>query len=74
MSDLGFNIWGVITSTLGLLALLPFAWLYTQLPSRQLRSLERLVHETETMFRKGLEDGLHTHEEDLYRFHTSIWA
>lgn len=74
MSDLGFNIWGVITSTLGLSALLPFAWLYTQLPSRQLRSLERFMYETEKMFRKGLEDGFHTQKEDLYRFHSSIWA
>lgn len=73
MSDLGFNIWGVVTNTLSLLALLPFAWIYTQFPTRKLRSLERFMDETEGLFRKGQDEGLHTNEEELRQFHTAIW-
>lgn len=74
MSDASvfYNIWGVVTGTLGLLGLLRLAWIYTQLPSRKLCAVERLLEETETTFTKGLDDGLHTCSAELFRLHSAI--
>ncbi|EIW54125.1 uncharacterized protein TRAVEDRAFT_23324 [Trametes versicolor FP-101664 SS1] len=74
MSDSGYNIWSVVSSVLGLLGLIRLAWIYTQLPSRKFRALERLMAETEGMFRKGLDDGLYTCETDLCKLHSSFLA
>ncbi|KAI0828173.1 hypothetical protein BC628DRAFT_97751 [Trametes gibbosa] len=74
MSDLGFNIWGVVTGAIGLLSLLPAAWIYSQFPSRKLRVLELIMDDTVALFSKGLEAGLHTHKDDLHVFSSSIWV
>ncbi|KAI0351965.1 hypothetical protein OH77DRAFT_1428990 [Trametes cingulata] len=77
MSDQGYNISGVVAGALGiLLALLPlfFAWLSYQMPSAKLRVLQDLMAETESIFRKSLEDGVLTCDDDLYQITTSIWS
>ncbi|KAI0634042.1 hypothetical protein C8Q77DRAFT_724095 [Trametes polyzona] len=73
MSDEEYNIYGVITGTIGLLGLLNIAWIYTRLPTRKLDSVQNFLGWTEAQLNKGLERGLHTNENDLRHFHVRIW-
>ncbi|KAI0365100.1 hypothetical protein BV20DRAFT_973677 [Pilatotrama ljubarskyi] len=76
MSDTGYNIWGVVAGAIGTLGLLPllFAWLPSQMPSAKLRVLLEIMGETDALFRKALEDGILTSEDDLHKFYSGIWA
>lgn len=75
MSDLGFNVWGVVAGAISLFSLLPAsAWIYSQFPSRKLSILEGVRDETVMLFRKGLIDGLHTHIDDIHMFCAKMWA
>ncbi|KAI0634045.1 hypothetical protein C8Q77DRAFT_1109577 [Trametes polyzona] len=74
MSDDGYNIYGVITGTLGLVALFNLTWIYTQLPWRKLAALQSFMDRTEATFYKGLGQALHTQEEDLCHFYNTIWS
>ncbi|KAH9847023.1 hypothetical protein C2E23DRAFT_534061 [Lenzites betulinus] len=58
MSDLGFNVWGVVAGAISL----------------KLFILEGVREETVMLFSKGMKDGLHTHMDDLYTFCSRIWA
>ncbi|KAI0822399.1 hypothetical protein BC628DRAFT_1364521 [Trametes gibbosa] len=57
MSDIGYDVWGVITGTLGLLGMLPTAWIYTQFPSRRLRALEASMREIKSSSTRTLTRG-----------------
>ncbi|KAI0824563.1 hypothetical protein BC628DRAFT_1420009 [Trametes gibbosa] len=73
MSDIGFNIWGVITGTLGVLSL-PAALIYDRFPSRKVRAVERFMVETTALFDRDFNDGLHTDDTELLRFCKKIWS
>ncbi|KAI0824560.1 hypothetical protein BC628DRAFT_1378351, partial [Trametes gibbosa] len=73
MSDIGFNIWGVITGTLGILSL-PAALIYARFPSRKIRAVEKFMEETTALFYRDFNEGLHTDDAELHQFCDSIWS
>lgn len=68
MSDLFWNVWGVVTAAVGiLLALLPFfsVWIYRRLPHKTFLGLDALMEETKRLFSISLREKLITDEGDL---------
>ncbi|KAI0824585.1 hypothetical protein BC628DRAFT_1378497 [Trametes gibbosa] len=72
MSAIGYDVWGVITGTLGLLGMLPTAWIYTQFPSRRLRALEASMREIKSLFYQDLDEGLHSQAGEVAQFYDII--
>ncbi|KAI0824579.1 hypothetical protein BC628DRAFT_1503578 [Trametes gibbosa] len=70
MSDTGYNIWVVITGTLGVLSLPAYA----RFPSRKICAVEKFMEETATLFYRDLNEGLHTNDRDLCQFFEKIWS
>ncbi|KAI0669477.1 hypothetical protein C8Q78DRAFT_1154828 [Trametes maxima] len=70
MSDLGYNVWGVIAGVIGTVALIPvfIAWFNTRLPSARITPLVELLREVEELFSAALREGLFTSQEDLHQF------
>ncbi|KAI8968723.1 hypothetical protein BD414DRAFT_582068 [Trametes punicea] len=67
MSDLGYNVWGVIASVIGILALVPafLAWLQTRLPTTIMPGLIEVHRETQELFSSALREGLIIDPNDL---------
>ncbi|KAI0669513.1 hypothetical protein C8Q78DRAFT_1040330 [Trametes maxima] len=74
MSDLGYNVWGVVAGVIGTVALVPviIAWFRTRLPSAKLPRLMSLMREAQQVFLDSINQGLLTKESDLYHFHLNI--
>ncbi|CDO69427.1 hypothetical protein BN946_scf184791.g22 [Trametes cinnabarina] len=75
MSDLGFNVWGSITGVIGLVTGLPAlaCWLYSQMPTYNMRILDQLLAETEVVFDSAIKGGLLHGGNGLHRFNLKIW-
>lgn len=60
MSDLGYNVWGVVASVLGTLGLIPVLYdlMKRRMPTERLRRLEADLKTTEDMLNNGVEEGL----------------
>lgn len=67
MSDLGFNIWGVVAGVIGTVALVPvfLAWLRTRVPTKRFPALRDLLKETQDLFKTVVQEGLITDEDEL---------
>ncbi|KAI0669518.1 hypothetical protein C8Q78DRAFT_1040358 [Trametes maxima] len=76
MSDLGYNVWGVVAGIIGTVAVIPALafWLLGPLPTAKLTILEALLEDTTKMFREAIEEGLIYREDDLRRFHAWFWT
>ncbi|KAI0669511.1 hypothetical protein C8Q78DRAFT_181482 [Trametes maxima] len=76
MSEIGFNVWGVVASVIGTVALIPplAMWIIHCLPTAKLRVVDKLLKETEREFHAALADGLIRREVDLHRFHNWLWS
>ena len=74
MSDLGFNVWGVITGVIGTLTIIPafLAFLHTRLPTSLLPAVIKQDKETRTLFDTALRKGLITDEGDIYEFKINL--
>ncbi|KAH9888335.1 hypothetical protein C8Q73DRAFT_668257 [Cubamyces lactineus] len=75
MSDLAFNVWGVVAGVIGLFALIPafLTWLQTRLPTARLPHLIASFIETERLFAAAIRDGLFTNENDLF-YAAETWS
>ncbi|EIW54132.1 uncharacterized protein TRAVEDRAFT_74389 [Trametes versicolor FP-101664 SS1] len=75
MSDLAFNIWGVIASVIGtILALLPLftLWVRPRLPSATILDLCAVLKETKALFSAALDEGLITDEHEIRQIRLSM--
>ncbi|KAH9847017.1 hypothetical protein C2E23DRAFT_533831 [Lenzites betulinus] len=72
-SDEGFNIWGVVSGALGVLALLRLAWICSQFPSRKLHAVETLMNQTRDRFWRDYKEGLYSDERLLTEFNLRFW-
>ncbi|KAI0629618.1 hypothetical protein C8Q77DRAFT_1141420 [Trametes polyzona] len=65
MSDLGFNIWGVVASVLGTIALVPIIWaaIKSEMPTQNMLQLEADMKITDDMLKEGVNEGLLNPEE-----------
>ncbi|KAJ2965628.1 hypothetical protein NUW54_g14056 [Trametes sanguinea] len=73
-SDLGFNIWGVISSVLGTIALTPvfIGWLKPRLPTSLITGVVEIYKETQDIFITALRDGLITDADELHHFKDNL--
>ncbi|KAI0819188.1 hypothetical protein BC628DRAFT_1423985 [Trametes gibbosa] len=66
MSDLGWNVWSVVSGVLGIV-LTPIAsfviWMHTRLPSKKLPALIAIFEETEALFDQARREGILTDQE-----------
>ncbi|KAI0657810.1 hypothetical protein C8Q70DRAFT_1055575 [Cubamyces menziesii] len=77
MSDLAFNVWGVVTGVIGTLAvIIPvfLAWLRTRLPSNNLPQLIDAYKDVLELFTAAVRDGLFPDEDELHRYNVNIWT
>lgn len=51
-----------------------YGWFSRRLPSARMHVLERLLVETEGLFRSALEDGLLSDDHGLELLHSQIWS
>ncbi|KAL1945411.1 hypothetical protein VTO73DRAFT_2262 [Trametes versicolor] len=75
MSDLGWNIWGVVGGVIGtILAVVPLVlvWLRVRLPSKKLPSLLAVLEETKELFAKAVRAGALTDEQEIQQIEFSI--
>ncbi|KAJ2986032.1 hypothetical protein NUW54_g9930 [Trametes sanguinea] len=76
MSELGFNISGLITGIIGVAAVIPplAYWFYYYLPTPKLREVEQRLKEAEVHFEEVLKSGLLTDVEELHRLYANFWS
>lgn len=75
MSDLGWNIWGVVGGVIGtILAVVPLflVWLRVRLPSKKLPSLLAVLEETKELFAKAVRAGALTDAQEIQQIEFSI--
>ncbi|OJT07914.1 hypothetical protein TRAPUB_1193 [Trametes pubescens] len=75
MSDLAFNVWGVVASVIGtILALIPLfsLWVRPRLPSATIPDLCAVLKETKALFSAALDDGLITDEHEIRQIRLSM--
>lgn len=67
---------GLAAGVLGVATAIPlvYGWFSRRLPSARMNLLERLLVETEGLFRSALEDGLLSDDHGLRRLHSQIWS
>lgn len=67
---------GLAAGVLGVATAIPliYGWFSRRSPSARMHVLERLLLETEGLFRSALEDGLLGDHHSLERLHSRIWA
>ncbi|KAI0365093.1 hypothetical protein BV20DRAFT_783681 [Pilatotrama ljubarskyi] len=75
MSQVGYNIWGVVAGAIGTFTILPTIalWILGSRPTSKLKVLEALLDETEKMFQQSIEEGLIHDEDELARLHAWLW-
>ncbi|KAI0676120.1 hypothetical protein C8Q78DRAFT_369808 [Trametes maxima] len=74
MSDLGYNIWGVVASAIGTVALLPVlvTWFNARLPSARIAPVVELLKEVEELFFAALREKLLKDKDELRQFNLCI--
>ncbi|OSC97564.1 hypothetical protein PYCCODRAFT_1122554 [Trametes coccinea BRFM310] len=76
MSELGFNILGVITGVIGMVAVIPplTYWFWCYLPTPKLREVEQRFKEAEAHFEEVLKSGLLTEVDELHGIYATYWS
>ncbi|EIW54130.1 uncharacterized protein TRAVEDRAFT_66720 [Trametes versicolor FP-101664 SS1] len=75
MSDLGWNIWGVVGGVIGtILAVVPLflVWLRVRLPSKKLPSLLAVLEDTKELFAKAVRAGALADVQEIQQIEFSI--
>lgn len=72
MSDLGWNIWGVVGGVVIAMVPLFSVWLRARLPSTRLPALLSLLQETKELFAAALRERLITDEGEIRQLDFSI--
>ncbi|OSD00977.1 hypothetical protein PYCCODRAFT_560466 [Trametes coccinea BRFM310] len=74
VSDLAFNIWGVVSSVLGTIALTPvfLGWLKPRLPTSMIADVLDIYKETQDLFATALRDGLITNPDEMNHFKANL--
>ncbi|KAI0669472.1 hypothetical protein C8Q78DRAFT_992596 [Trametes maxima] len=76
MSDLGYNVWGVVAGVIGVVALLPLLvnWFNARLPSARIAPLMELLNEVEELFFTALRESLFTSQDELFQANLNLCA
>ncbi|OSD00972.1 hypothetical protein PYCCODRAFT_1436752 [Trametes coccinea BRFM310] len=74
MSTIGFDVWGVVASALGTVALAPVIWSWFQprLPTSMIGGVVEIHKETQELFATALRDGLITDPGEIRHFEKSL--
>ncbi|KAI9069046.1 hypothetical protein FKP32DRAFT_1754062 [Trametes sanguinea] len=74
MSNIGFDIWGVVASALGTIALAPviWSWIQPRLPTSMISSVVEIHKESQELFATALRDGLFTDPDEVYHFQENL--
>ncbi|KAJ3004051.1 hypothetical protein NUW54_g4990 [Trametes sanguinea] len=74
MSSIGFDVWGVVASALGTIALAPviWSWIQPRLPTSMISSVVEIHKESQELLATALRDGLFTDPNEIHHFQENL--
>ena len=76
-NDQAYNIYGVVTNTIGVLTAAISLWLwfiYCRLPRSKIQLLECLLLETEKLFHSAIKEGFIDDDDSISHFHERLFV